>query len=219
MGTLGLVMLSADNAKGDLDAAATQHFLQRVNAAQGVPVVELGPSASVLADLGKTAFDRDAALALGEKQELDAFFTGEVQVTKVKPQVDMLAPLNGSLFARATVDMSIKVRLVSCKNGATLWTRSATREGTVGSVGLDGGVPGVLRQGQERSPRRAAPGDHLPADLGLPLDPPAAVAPPAVPRGRPGCRRYGGTSDLPGTQVATHLSVNTLTSIAQEGTR
>ena len=141
MGTIGLVMLSADNAKGDLDAAATQHFLQRVNAAQGVPVVELGPSASVLADLGKTAFDRDAALALGQKQELDAFFTGEVQVTKVKPQVDMLAPLNGSLFARATVDMSIKVRLVSCKNGATLWTRSATREGTVGSVGLDGGVP------------------------------------------------------------------------------
>ena len=141
MGTIGLVMLNADNAKGDLDAAATQHFLQRVNAAQGVPIIELGPSASVLADLGKTSFDRDAALALGQKQELDAFFTGEVQVTKVKPQVDVLAPLNGSLFARATVDMSIKVRLVSCKNGATLWTRSVTREGTVGSVGLDGGVP------------------------------------------------------------------------------
>ena len=77
---------------------------------------------AVLADLGKTAFDREAALALGEKQKIDVFFTGEVQVTKVKPQVDVLAPLTGSLFARATVDMTIKVRLVSCKNGATLWT-------------------------------------------------------------------------------------------------
>jgi hypothetical protein len=141
MGTIGLVMLKADNAKGDLDAAATQYFLQKVNAAQGVPVIELGTPDAVLADLGKTAFDRETALALGQKQGIDAFFTGEVQVTKVKPQVDVLAPLNGSLFARATVDMSIKVRLVSCKNGATLWTRSAAREGTVGSVGLDGGVP------------------------------------------------------------------------------
>jgi hypothetical protein len=141
MGTIGLVMLSADNTKGDLDAAATQYFLQDVNAAQGVPVIELGTPATVLADLGKTVFDREAALALGEKQKIDAFFTGEVQVTKVKPQVDVLAPLNGSLFARATVDMAIKVRLVSCKNGATLWTRSAAREGTVGSVGLEGGIP------------------------------------------------------------------------------
>jgi len=141
MGTIGLVMLSADNTKGDLDAAATQYFLQDVNAAQGVPVVELGTPATVLADLGKTAFDRETALALGEKQKIDAFFTGEIQVTKVKPQVDVLAPLNGSLFARATVDMAIKVRLVSCKNGATLWTRSAAREGTVGSVGLEGGIP------------------------------------------------------------------------------
>jgi hypothetical protein len=141
MGTIGLVMLKTDNAKGDLDAAATQYFLQKVNAAQGVPVVELGTPEAVLADLGKTAFDREAALALGQKQGIDAFFTGEVQVTKVKPQVDVLAPLNGSLFARATVDMAIKVRLVSCKNGATLWTRAATREGTVGSVGMEGGVP------------------------------------------------------------------------------
>jgi hypothetical protein len=141
LGTIGLVTLTADNAKGDLDAAATQYFLQEINAAQRVPVVELGPQATVLSDLGKTGLDREAALALGEKQGLNAFFAGEVRVTKVKPQVDVLAPLNGGLLARATVNMSIKVRLVSCENGATLWTKSVTREGTVGSVGMDGGVP------------------------------------------------------------------------------
>ena len=143
VGTLGLVVLKADNVKGDLDAAATQYFLQEVNAAQRVPVIELGPGDKVLADIGKTAFDREAALALGQKHGLDAFFAGEVQVTKVKPQIDVMAPLNGGLFARATVDMAIKVRLVSCKNGATLWTNSTMREGTIGSVGMDGGVPVV----------------------------------------------------------------------------
>ena len=72
---------------------ATQYFLQEVTAAQRVPVIELGTADAVLADLGKTAFDREAALALGEKHGIDAFFIGEIQVTKVKPQVDVLAPL------------------------------------------------------------------------------------------------------------------------------
>ena len=43
LGTIGLVTLKAENAKGDLDVAATQYFLQEVTAAQRVPVVELGP--------------------------------------------------------------------------------------------------------------------------------------------------------------------------------
>jgi hypothetical protein len=141
LGTIGLVTLKADNTKGDLDAAATQYFLQEINAAQRVPIIELGPQATVLEGLGKSALDREAAMALGEKEGLNAFFAGDVQVTKVKPQVDLAAPLSGGLFARATVSMTIKVRLVSCQNGATLWTKSVTREGTVGSVGMDGGIP------------------------------------------------------------------------------
>lgn len=141
LGTVGLVTLKAENAKGDLDVAATQLFLQEVTAAQRIPVVELGMQDTVLADIGKTAFDRDAALAIGEKQGVEAFFVGEIAVTKVKPQVDLLAPLSKTLFARAAFDISVKVRLVSAKNGATLWTDSAVRQGTVGAVGLDDGVP------------------------------------------------------------------------------
>ena len=48
LGTVGLVTLKAENAKGDLDVAATQLFLQEVNAAQRIPVVELGPQDVVL---------------------------------------------------------------------------------------------------------------------------------------------------------------------------
>ncbi len=141
LGSVGLVTFKAVDAKGDLDAAATQAFLEEVTAAQRVPVVELGPAATVLADLGKADFDRDAVLALGQKQGVEAVFIGEIKVTKVKPQIDLAAPLSKTLFARAAMDMSVKVRLVSTANGATLWTNSALRQGTVGSVGMDDGVP------------------------------------------------------------------------------
>jgi hypothetical protein len=141
LGTIGLVTLKADNTKGDLDAAATQYFLQEVTAAQRVPVVELGPAATVLADIGKAAFDREAVLAIGQKHGVDALFVGEVEVTKVKPHIDLAAPLTKTLFARAAFDMAVKARLVSTKNGATLWTDSVVRQGTVGSVSMDGGIP------------------------------------------------------------------------------
>jgi len=62
-------------------------------------------------------------------------------VTKVKPQIDILAPLSKTLFARAAFDIAAKVRLVSTKNGATLWTDSAIRQGTVGAIGMDDGIP------------------------------------------------------------------------------
>jgi hypothetical protein len=140
-GTLGLVTFKAENAKGDLDAVATQYFLQEVTAAQRVPVVELGPYATVLADIGKTSFDREAVLAIGQKQGVEAVFIGEIKVTKVKPQIDLAAPLSKTLFARAAFDITVAVRLVSTANGATLWTESAARQGTVGSVGMDNGVP------------------------------------------------------------------------------
>jgi hypothetical protein len=141
IGTIGLVTFRASDAKGDLDVAATQSFLEEVTAAQRVPVVELGPAAAALADIGKGTFDREAVLAIGQKHGVDALFIGEIAVTKVKPQIDLAAPLTKTLFARAAMDMAIKVRLVSTANGATLWTNSATRQVTVGSVGMDNGVP------------------------------------------------------------------------------
>jgi len=151
LGTVCLIALKAENAKGDLDAAATQYFLQEVTAAQRIPVVELGPPEAVLADIGKAAFDRDAVLALGEKQGVDAVFIGEIEVTKVKPQIDILAPLSKALFARAAFDMTVRVRLVSTANGATLWTDSALRQGTVGAIGMEGGTPVFSLQGESRA--------------------------------------------------------------------
>lgn len=141
LGSVGLVMFTAKDAKGDLDAAATQSFLEEITAAQRVPVVELGRADKVLADVEKSDFDRDAVLAVGRKQGVDALFVGEIAVTRIKPQLDLAAPLSRALFARAAMDMTARVRLISTKNGATLWTNSAVRQATVGSIGIEDGVP------------------------------------------------------------------------------
>lgn len=140
--TIGLVTFKVEGAKGDLDGIATQYFLQEVTAAQRVPVVELGPADEVLAGTGKTSFSRDAALAVGEKHGVQVFFLGEVKISKVKPQVDLFAPLSKALFVRTKFDIAMTGRLISAANGATLWTESIVREGTVGSLGLaEDGLP------------------------------------------------------------------------------
>jgi hypothetical protein len=140
--TVGLVTFKVENAKGELDSLATQFFLQEVTAAQRVPVVELGRSGEVLAGIGKTSFNREAALAIGEKHGVEAFFLGEIKISKVKPQVDLLAPLSKALFVRAKFDIAVTTRLVSAANGATIWTQSSVREGTVGALGMGAdGVP------------------------------------------------------------------------------
>lgn len=140
--TVGLVTFKVENAKGGLDSLATQFFLQEVTAAQRVPVVELGRADEVLAGIGKPSFGREAALAIGEAHGVEAFFLGEIKISKVKPQVDLLAPLSKALFVRAKFDIAMTARLISTANGATLWTQSSVREGTVGAFGMgEDGVP------------------------------------------------------------------------------
>jgi hypothetical protein len=140
--TVGLVTFHVEGATGDLDSAATQFFLQEVTAAQRVPVVELGRADDVLAGTGKTSFGREASLAVGEKHGVQVFFLGEVKISKVKPQVDLFAPLSKALFVRTKFDIAVTGRLISAGNGATIWTESIVREGTVGSLGLGpDGVP------------------------------------------------------------------------------
>ena len=94
-----------------------------------------------------------------------AFFVGEIQVTKVKPQVDLAAPLSKTLFARATFDMTVTVRLISTANGATLWTDSVIRQGTVGAVGMEDGVPVFQVRNKSTALDDHPQGDHVPADL------------------------------------------------------
>jgi len=131
---IGLVTFSVVNAKGDLDEIATQSFLQHVTAAQRVPVLELGKFDAVFRKTGMKALDATAAKAIGQSYEVKTFFYGDVRISRVKPQVDLTSVLGGNLGVRASFDIAVTVRLVSTETGATLWTRSAARNGTLGML-------------------------------------------------------------------------------------
>ncbi len=131
---IGLVLFSVVNAKGDLDQIATQSFLQHVTAAQRVPVLEMGRLDDVLAKADAKELDPAAAKAIGRTNEVRSFFHGEVRISKVKSQVDLSNVFGGSVGVRASFDITVTVRLVSAETGATLWTRSAAENGTVGML-------------------------------------------------------------------------------------
>jgi hypothetical protein len=133
---LGMVAFRAEGVQGDLGAAAAQFFLEEITRAQRVPVVEMGEPGDVLAKIDRRSFDREAAGAVGAEYGVRAYFLGEVAISKVKPQVDLAAPLAKTLFVRTKFDIAMTVRMVSAENGATVWTESIRREGTVGALGL-----------------------------------------------------------------------------------
>ncbi len=139
---VGLVTFKVKNATGDLDAVGTQYFLEEIQRSQRVPVAELGRPEAVLERIGETEFDLEAARALGEEYGVRSFFIGEIEVSKVRPQVNVIGALADGVAARAKFDISVSARLISAESGATIWTESAIREGTVGFFSIaKGQVP------------------------------------------------------------------------------
>lgn len=133
---LGMVAFRAEGVQGDLGGLAGQLFLEEITRAQRVPVVEMGAPGEVLAKIDRKAFDRETAKAVGAEYGVRSYFLGEVAISKVKPQVDLAAPSVKTLFVRAMFDIAMTVRLVSAESGATIWTESIRREGTVGALGM-----------------------------------------------------------------------------------
>lgn len=133
--SVGLVTFAVKNAKGELDLMATQSFLQQVTQAQRVPIVELGNPGEILARIEETAMNIDAAKAIGEEFGVSAFFVGNVEISKVKPEVSIV----GQVGIRTKFDMMVDGRLISTVNGATLWTDSVVSEGTTGFFSIGAG--------------------------------------------------------------------------------
>jgi hypothetical protein len=133
---IGLVTFSVVNATGGLDQFATQAFLEQVSGAQRVPVLELGKLDAVLAKTGQKALNPEAARAIGEAYKVKSFFYGDVRISKVKSQVNLAGVLSGDLSVRASFDIAVTGRLVSAETGATIWTSSAARNGTLGLLSL-----------------------------------------------------------------------------------
>jgi hypothetical protein len=136
---VGLVAFKVENAEGDLDEVGTQYFLEEVQRSQRVPIAELGGPAEVLERAGGSGFGLDTAKALGAEFGVRSFFVGEIKISKVKPQVDIVDLINRGVAARTKFDIAVSMRLISTESGATIWTESVTREGTVGFFSMSAG--------------------------------------------------------------------------------
>jgi len=133
---VGLISFSIENAEGPLDEMTTQRFLQEITRFQkGAQVIELGTLDEVLGQIDKTSLDQEALKAIGEHFGVTSFFHGKINVSDVKPHIDISA-LVRSLRVRASFNISITARLFSTETGATLWTDSAYRKGTLADMSI-----------------------------------------------------------------------------------
>ncbi len=131
--TVGIVVFSS-NTRGNLEEYATQKFMQTVQAAQpGVRILELGSEERVLAAIEHDALDFEAVRAIGEKWGVQAVFTGHLDVTGVKPRLE-LATVIKTMSMRADVEASLRARLIEAGSGATVWTRSSSGQAPVAHV-------------------------------------------------------------------------------------
>jgi hypothetical protein len=133
---IGLVEFSS-NTKGQLQTLASQDFIQTMQASQpGVPVLELGKQDRVLDAIGRDKVDPEAIRAIGRKFDVDAVIIGDLEVTDVKPRIDVKQVFS-SLAVQADVEAALTTRLMEVGSGATVWTRSARSKETVANAGVN----------------------------------------------------------------------------------
>ena len=137
---VGLIQFSAENAEGPLDELATQVFIETIMQSQrGVQVIELGTLDEVLNKIGAQKLDQEAVQAIGESYGVSSFFHGDIKVSDVKPQID-ISSLIQTMSVRAAFTISLATRLFITETGATAWTDSVIREGTLAQIRITEGM-------------------------------------------------------------------------------
>ncbi len=131
--TIGVIDFASDPA-GKLDQIATQKFMAVVQASQpNVRFLELGPAGQVLQSTGRERIDPEAVRALGARYKVDTIFTGAYEISSLKPQVKFGEDFS-SVSASARVKITLMVKHLDTKTGATLWTNSRWGEWPVASL-------------------------------------------------------------------------------------
>lgn len=144
-GTIGMIRFAASSGENeDLGALTTQKFMQAAQEAQpGVAILELGTLSQVLQAVKSGQLDFETARAIGGKYQVGALITGELDVSPVRPKVNLSLDL-GAISAKAQVNAALSAKLLETAGGATVWTSSRSGTWTLAgaSVGL-GGVAGL----------------------------------------------------------------------------
>lgn len=136
--TVGIVTFDAEGKGADGDDV-TQRFLEAIHEGQpGTALLELGSSAEVLAAVGCTRLDGEAAQAIGKKFGVEAVLVGTLALVESKPKVDVSLDQGfhlGSVQAQVHLDGSLALRMLDTGRGATLWSGSSSRRIQLASAG------------------------------------------------------------------------------------
>jgi hypothetical protein len=129
-GTLGLVEFRCPQGLGPL---ATQQFVASLHAAQaGIPVLELGPLARVLAGAeagasvgadGRPALGPDGVRAIAEKYGVDVLVVGDLLVESPRPSFSIRSFTEAN--ASAEILGTLTTRFLDGRSGATIWSDQA----------------------------------------------------------------------------------------------
>jgi hypothetical protein len=103
-----------------------------------VRIVDLGTQAAALRSVGRDRMDPETIRALGEKHGVRTIFTGELTVSNVRPNVQILTSLRSG-HVSAQVDATLAVQLIETATGASLWNTSADGTREVGQVSVFSG--------------------------------------------------------------------------------
>jgi len=139
---VGLISFTMEEAEGQLGPLATQLFVQEILFSQrGVQIIEIGNLDEVLSEIGETKLGQGGAVSIGEHFGVSTYFYGSIQVSDVKPKVDVIGLVQGGQV-QAVFDMTVTARMISTETGATLWTDSIFKRGNVAYMSMTrGGVP------------------------------------------------------------------------------
>jgi hypothetical protein len=155
--TFGIVEFTS-NSNASINAYATRHFQERVQAAQpGTRFVELGRRDLLLAALGAGQFDADAMKKIGAKYGVAAVFIGEIVYSESKTDIKVtdVAKLEGRV--RQDVRGDISSKLFETRTGASVWSSSAWATRQVSRIALSDQV--VSASTKNTNPRE----DMIPA--------------------------------------------------------
>jgi hypothetical protein len=148
-GRVALVAFATGEEHGGLGELATRRFAESVLESQtGFELLELSRTDSLLRQLPPSADPAVLARALGQDRDVPAVFVGDLKVSGVRSKA-RLAP--DAVNLKASVSAELTVRLLSTRTGGTLWRSSSAATGTVGKVGLAGGLPSVSMRDTEEA--------------------------------------------------------------------
>ncbi len=134
--TIGIVEFTS-NSTENLNKVATQKFMTFIQDAQPqVHFLELGPEDQLVKKLHRDRIDMDSIKAIKKKFGISTIFTGNYEISEVKPKVSIGMDL-ASINASGVVNISMVTKHWDTETGATIWTNSRSNHWKVAGLHKD----------------------------------------------------------------------------------